>query len=264
MTWSLARKLDAAIQAPFGLAFLAPDTRVLDRPGWRQIVTPSAARGVLNEVGYSVLSKEEAEPAIDLAVATYHGCGQPVKWYVGPWTRPADFGERLSRRGFQVSELRGMGCPTDMTVNAPSDVSVIEASSEDGVDEFMDVSARGWSMDLTALNRPMHVAVLTSAPRIVHFFVARMAGVAVGSACLILRDDYGYLMGTQVIESARGRGVYKALVHSRLAFLRARGFEYAVIQAMEATAAPILLHLGFETLFHSRCYRLEPPKTPLV
>jgi hypothetical protein len=60
-----------------------------------------------------------------------------------------------------------------------------------------------------------------------------------------------------VLPAARGRGAYRALVAARLAFLRARHVEYAVTQAREATSAPMLEHLGFETLFRSTCWRRE-------
>jgi hypothetical protein len=86
-----------------------------------------------------------------------------------------------------------------------------------------------------------------------HFFTAG----DVGTAGLILRGDYGYLVGAQVVEAARGRGLYKALTAERLAFLRARGIGYAVTHAREATSAPRLERLGFETLFRSKCYVLE-------
>src|SRR5678815_5315526 len=39
--------------------------------------------------------------------------GKPVKWCVGPWTKPAGFGERLTRRGFSNWGVRGMGAATD-------------------------------------------------------------------------------------------------------------------------------------------------------
>jgi FMN phosphatase YigB (HAD superfamily) len=56
---------------------------------------------------------------------------------------------------------------------------------------------------------------------------------------------------------AEYRGVYRALV-ARLAFLRERGIAYAVTNAREATSAPMLEHLGFETLFRGACYELAP------
>lgn len=81
----------------------------------------------------------------------------------------------------------------------------------------------------------------------------------VGTAWLSLREDYAYLLGTQVFEAARGRGAYRALVAARLAFLRERGIDVAVTHAREATSAPMLEHLGFETLFRSRCYLKAAP-----
>ena len=75
---------------------------------------------------------------------------------------------------------------------------------------------------------------------------------------MLLRDDYGYFVGGAVMEEARGRGVYRCLVEARLAFLRDRGIEYAVTIAREATSAPVLEHLGFETLFRGACYELDP------
>jgi hypothetical protein len=45
---------------------------------------------------------------------------------------------------------------------------------------------------------------------------------------------------------------------ARLAFLRERGIEYAVTNASEATSAPMLEHLGFETLFSGARYQLDP------
>lgn len=83
--------------------------------------------------------------------------------------------------------------------------------------------------------------------------VAFIAG-DLGAGAILLREDYGYLVGTAVKEGARGRGVYRSLVAARLAFLRERGIDYAVTQARESTSAPILEHLGFETLVRGRCH----------
>jgi hypothetical protein len=51
-------------------------------------------------------------------------------------------------------------------------------------------------------------------------------------------------------------GAYKALVAARLEALRAGGQEYAVTNAPVKTSAPILAHLGFETLFSTAAYTL--------
>src|SRR5439155_26373413 len=79
----------------------------------------------------------------------------------------------------------------------------------------------------------------------------------VGARAILLRADDGDLVGAAFAPAARGRGVYRSLVAVRLAFLNERGLEYAVTQARETTSAPILEHLGFETLFRGRCHVLD-------
>lgn len=100
MTWTPERKLEAAVQAPLPRAYVRADTRIIERPGWYQVVTPSAST-YLNEVALSQVDPEDVERVIDETIAVYAAHGVRMKWYVGPQTRPADLGERLRRRGFQ-------------------------------------------------------------------------------------------------------------------------------------------------------------------
>jgi hypothetical protein len=85
-----------------------------------------------------------------------------------------------------------------------------------------------------------------------------MDGECVATAGLVLHADFGYFIGGQVNERARGRGLYRGLVAARLAFLHARGMGYAVTNAYAATSAPILEHLGFETLFEATSWSFAP------
>ncbi|MCP3144564.1 GNAT family N-acetyltransferase [Pyxidicoccus xibeiensis] len=177
---------------------------------------------------------------------------------MGFWTRPADFGERLTRRGFSNWDVRGMGCDTRGVYTAPRRVTVDEVTEPD-LGAYVAVEQQGWSLPASdaEVQHGVYLSALRAHPRRVHLFVARLGAEVVGTAGLVLRDGYAYLLGAQVLETARGQGAYRALVTARLEFLRERGIGYAVTQAREATSAPILEHLGFETLFRSRCYRLS-------
>lgn len=256
-TWSLEEKREACLRAPMTDALVRTDTRIIARPGWYQVVTPSAPGSVLNEIILSQVDPSEAEQVIDDAIALYRRTGHPTKWCVGFWTWPEDFGERLTRRGFSHWAVRGMGCDTTSLYATPLRVPVEEVT-EPGLEAYVAVEQQGWSLPASdaAVQREVYLAALRARPRRVHLFVARLAGTVVGTAGLVLREGYAYLLGAQVLESARGHGAYRALVAARLAFLRERGIGYAVTQAREATSAPILEHLGFETLYRSRCYRL--------
>ncbi len=259
MTWTFERKLRAVVEAPLGPVSTRPDTRVVERDGWFQRISPSAPGTHLNEVFLSSVSDADAERVIDEVVATYRALGKPTKWCTGPWTRPEDFDERLARRGFTSWGTRGMGIETDAALTAPlrpeSVAAVRCAETESDLDAYLRASRRGWSVDdddLEATRASYRAAFLRPAP-LGWLFVA----ADLGAAAVHAREGYGYLVGGAVAEDARGRGIYRALVAARLAFLRDRGVEYAVTQAREATSAPILERLGFETLFRGRCHVLE-------
>jgi len=85
-----------------------PELRVIERPGWLQIITPSVKTGGLNEVLFSALDEREADTIIDAAVAEYRALGVKFRWSVGPGSAPADLGARLERRGLEASWGRGM------------------------------------------------------------------------------------------------------------------------------------------------------------
>ncbi len=255
---SFEERREAVIQAPVGRELHRPDTRVTRRDGWLHIVTPSAARGMLNEVTFSKLTGDEADRVIDETIAEYRAVRQPTKWCVGPWTEPADFGDRLARRGFSRVDVRGMGCSTQHVL-APSPGVVVEEITERTLEPYLTTTIAGWSMgdDQLEPERLVHQAAFRAAPRTAWFFGARLDGEMVGTAGIFGRGRSGYFVGGIVLPGARGRGVYRALVGARLAFLGARGVPYAVTQAREATSAPMLEHLGFETLFRSTCWRLD-------
>jgi hypothetical protein len=89
-----------------------PDLRVIERPGWLQIVTPSVKSGGLNEVKHSAIPGDDLEPVIDAAIAIYPDRGLKFRWNAGPGSAPADLGAHLERRGLAASWGRGMARAT--------------------------------------------------------------------------------------------------------------------------------------------------------
>ncbi len=251
MGWTSERKLRAAIDGPLGPMSTRPDTRVVAREGWFQRITPSAPGSHLNEVLVSVVDEGDAERVIEEVVTEYRALGKPTKWCTGPWTRPADFGERLLRRGFRGWGTRGMGRATDAPI-APGAARVRLVETEADLDAYLRTSRLAWSIDDDNLE-PTRAAYREILGTLLFLFVAEDAG----TSGLLLREDHAYLVGGAVTEAARGRGLYRALVAARQAFLRDRGVEYAVTHAREATSAPMLEHLGFETLYRGACYQLD-------
>ncbi|MGE3455655.1 MAG: GNAT family N-acetyltransferase [Kofleriaceae bacterium] len=91
-----------------------------------------------------------------------------------------------------------------------------------------------------------------------HFFLARSNGEPVGTAGYIVKPRSVYLVGGNVLASHRGRGIYRALLDARLRQAAAVSVTLATTQAREASSAPILERLGFETLCRARLCKSEP------
>ena len=257
MIWTQAEKIEALNRAPMGRDLLREDTQVIERPGWYQIITPSTKSWVLNEVMRSQLEESEVESTIDQVIAQYRGHGLPVKWFVGPWTTPSDFGSRLEKRGFGSWDVRAMACDTAMELDVGG--VVMEPVTSSNVDRYVDAFCTGWEIaaDQADEHRRTFVRAMAANPRTAYLFLATIDGQAAATTGLLLRDRYAYLVGAQVLDRFRGRGLYRALIDARLRFLRDRGVTLAVTFARESSSAPMLAHLGFESLFDCRCYYLE-------
>jgi GNAT superfamily N-acetyltransferase len=249
---------DEVIVAPRRAFPPLPELRVIERPGWLQIVTPSIKTGGLNEVAYSALAEPDADRVIDAAIAEYRDLGLKFRWNVGPGSAPPDLGARLERRGLVVSWGRGMArstieLPGDRaTAIAIESIESIEPPiaapiAEAAIDAFSRVMAEGWGLELApvaAVNRYL----ADSAAARQRMFLARWDGEPAAVASYVAFPRSAYLLGGVVLPRFRGRGLYRALVQARLADARARGLALATSHAREATAAPILERLGFATI----------------
>jgi GNAT superfamily N-acetyltransferase len=222
------------------------DLRVIERPGWFQIITPSFHDGGFNEVAHSVLEVHDADAVIARTIEEYRSLGIKFRWSVGPGSAPADLGDRLARAGLVPSLIRGMARSTEPPLEEPGSISV-EAVDLANVDTYTRVMAEGWSLAPEPLERA-HAAIFASAERLHHVFLARVAGEPAGTAGYVAFPRSAYLVGGVVLPRFRRRGVYQALVARRLADARARGLSLATSHARDVTSAPVLERLGFATV----------------
>jgi GNAT superfamily N-acetyltransferase len=244
-TWTEEELLQEVMVEPRWAFLPRPDTHVIQREGWLQLVTPSFKQGGLNGVVFSAVEPEEAERAIDEALALYARHGILFRWTLGPGSRPADLADRLARRGLRSHPVRGMYRET--SGEGPAAGAHVEEVDERTVTDFSRVMARGWQMDpapLEAYNR----ALLADGSRRHRLFLARQDGAPAAAAGLTAFARSIYLVGAVVLPAFRGRGLYRALILARLQWAAERGLRLATTQAREESSAPILEALGFRTL----------------
>lgn len=240
-----------------------PDTRVVEQPGWMQLVTPSLAVGGLNEVCLAVLSPEEADAVIDQTLAGYREQGIRFRWTIGPDSAPADLGARLRDRGLEPEIVLGLACATDeLGAELPSEVRsdvMVEPVDDANVVAFTEVMAQGWGMDPGPLLE-LHRRILATETERFPMHLARFHGQPAGAGVTALLPRSAFLMGAVVLPEHRGRGLYRALVAARAQHAAARGITLATSHARATTSAPILRRLGFREVCELTMYADPTPE----
>ncbi|MCO4762307.1 MAG: GNAT family N-acetyltransferase [Myxococcales bacterium] len=244
--------------APLNARFERADTQVIEREGWSQVLTPSMPMIWRNTVGLSVLpSDANVDRVIDDTLAQYGAHNLPVRWLVGPPTRPLDMAARLRGRQPEEHQLRGMCVDVDAPIPHPDGVNVRQIELTD-LDAWNDVTSRGWESPPTERVRDDWAWAIGQKER--QFFIARVNGQLAGSAATVICPKVGYLIGAQVLPQFRGRGVYRALLAARLKRLRGVR-QVATTQALVETSAPILRRLGFTDLFGCTMFIFDPKRS---
>jgi len=239
--------IDEALVAPRSALVLLPDTQIIERAGWWQIVTPSLTRGGMNEVACTELPEETADAIIDETIMQYKRLGLRFRWTIRPGTKPADLADRLARRGLIATESLVMA---RATAGAPAEYEpfvTVEEVNLANVDDFTRVMAEGWGSDPAPLEA-LHRRMLASPESRNRLFLARYEGTAAAVASYVALKRSAYLIGGVALPAYRGRGLYRALVHARLRHAEARGLGLATSLARAETSAPILTRLGFEAV----------------
>ena len=245
-------KVSEVFLAPAGSWIASPRTRVVEREGWYQLITPGSAYN--NEVLLSRIEPARVDDVVRATVAEYGG--DPFRWCVGPLSGPAWLGEALARHGLTSTPVCGMAIDPRTWQAAPRAPGVtIEWVTEASVADYADVFARGWERDA----EPDHGDNLRRALTTGRFWfvIARVDGVAAGTAGFVVNPRSAYLRGGNVLRAYRGRGVYRALVDARLRRLAELGVELATTRAHGETSGPILERWGFETVFRAAFYRRQ-------
>ncbi len=199
------------------------------------------------------------EPDVDWARDESRRRGLPlVEWWLG-WSTPPGIDDELRERGLVPDEdapvLTGMTCSTEPPTAPRVEVRPLETTQQ---------YLAALSVDWTVWNVPDAERERRLATEVDRFDANRSAGTVhhwaayedeapVGFGRAIDMAEGVALMGGAVLPSARGRGVYRALVHARWEHAAARGTPLLVVQAGRMSA-PILASLGFESHGEIRLY----------
>ncbi len=234
-----------------------PDAEVVAGQGYQVVVRRGS--GTVERIR---LGDDEVPRALEETrrLARERGLGRMV-WWTGELSTPAGLADRLTALGL-TADPDEPALTTVAIIAEPAggaaEVEVRRVTDRDGFLRALEIDWEAWGLDPEARRRrraraPAEWEALAGDPRIEHY-LALLDGEPVGFARAVFAAWAGILMGGSTLPSARGRGVYTALVHARWHDAVARDAP-RLTSAVGPASAPILERLGFERIGGVRLIR---------
>jgi len=214
----------------------------------------------------SVSAVQVDDDAVDGLVDQVHelvAADKQCTWWLGPSSAPPDLGDRLRAHGLAdphdgVTAVIALA----LTGEPPAPAGNIDTHVVETFEEFAETREVQWD----AFNVPEERRALLRGRVREEFdetmrfgtpvpFVASIDGRPAATAMAIPSERGVFLIAGSTAPWARGRGLYRALVHARWEYAVARGTPALVTQADPSTSYPILRRLGFQDVCEIR--RLE-------
>jgi GNAT superfamily N-acetyltransferase len=228
----------------------APGAELYEGEDLLRVVT-GASEPLFNGVFRARLSPDAVDGAVAETLARAASRRVPMFWWVGPWTRPADLGTHLERRGF----TRAGGSPAmamdlrtlpEEALEIPG-LAVAPVGDLDELRRWARVAAIGTEFperfhdELVELEDGVG---LEPRGRLYTRYIAYQDGEAVGTSALLLHAGVAGIFAVSTIPLARGRGIGTVLTLVPLLEARRRGYRVGTLQS-SPMGFPVYKRLGF-------------------
>lgn len=201
---------------------------------------------------HSRLDEHNADAVIAEQVAYFAGLNQRFNWKVYEHDTPADLAERLVAQGF-VADVPDAVMELDLhhapdTLLAPVVADVRHLTQREAIRDVMRVEEQVWGGNFDwMLNRlGSHLEI----PGYLSLYVVYVNDEPASTGWTYFHPGSQYfasLWGGSTVERFRGRGLYTALLATRVQEARQRGYRYLTIDA-SPMSRPIVARHGFQLL----------------
>lgn len=208
------------------------------------------------------LSAFDVDALIEAQKAYFGARGEAVEWKTRGHDLPADLTERLGAAGFtpEDTETVVIGRVGDLPheVALPAGVAIRRVADAASAHAIAAMESEVWGTDLSWIADHLNDSV-AAAPDRIAIFVAEAEGRIVSAAWLALREGgtFASLWGGSTLAAWRGKGIYRALVATRVLLTEQHGYTYLQVDASD-DSCPILERLGFHAVTTTTPYIWTP------
>lgn len=228
-----------------------------EEPSLRREVTPHTIRHINADypndfVIYSWLNGVDVEAVIRGEIDYFQSIGHDFEWKVYDYDQPPDLKERLAGLGFVIEEEEAILvldvelAPEKLLQPITHDVRRI--TTPEGIEDVIRVETQVWQEDYNWLRHRLN-KLLIEHPDQISIYVAYVENVPVsaGWTRFPTNSHFTSLWGGSTLEAQRGRGLFTAMVATRLQEARQRGYRFLTVDA-SPMSRPILEKLGFQLI----------------
>jgi GNAT superfamily N-acetyltransferase len=211
---------------------------------------------------YHRLGPAEADAAIEAQIADITRQGLHCDWKTFAHDQPADLPQRLLARGWvpddpdAIMALDLEAAPPALLAPVMADVRPITTRA--GLDDVIRVLTVVWGTNFEWVTRRLgdHLEI----PGYLNVYAAYVDGTPASAAWIYFlpASQFASLWAGSTVAEMRGRGLYSALLATRVQAARTRGYRYLTVDAGEMSR-PIVARHGFEQLTATTSYEWPAP-----
>ncbi len=186
--------------------------------------------------------------------------------FVNPFDTPADLRERLERHGLVLAGDEALMARVgldhlDIPVNPAVQIEFIDGTKDESIEASLQIVGANfnWTKEQIDERRQQFFERIKSPQareRELHF-LARLDGVPVADARVLLTMGVAYLGGASTLPAYRSQHIYSTLLRRRLEEARARGYNVAMIHA-EPMSRRVVSKYGFKEYGRAYLYAWMP------
>jgi len=210
---------------------------------------------------YSQLSAENADDVIADCIAYYQKKGCDFEWKYFDYDMPADLPDRLIAHGLQPEEAEAVmvlaldNAPARLLDTPKFDVQ--RATTAEQLHDADAIQSVVWSDEPREKASERVLSMWDTDPNSVSLHIAYVDNqpVSYGRVEFSQGDNpFASIWAGATLPDYRGRGIYTAVVASRLQEAQDRHYKLLTVDAKPDTSMPILKKLGFVTIAYSTPY----------